>query len=204
MDEAVLFDQKVLEKMKSMACEGVNSAAYGFSKMVGHKIVVGQPTMRVVPLLEIPKIVGGPGDDAVGIYLRFKGDLIGQIMIIVPFEKVSGLVDLLMGAPTGTTQELGSLEKSALGELGNLCGTFFLNALAKSVDASLRPSPPAVMVDMVGAILDIVVATSGKSGESVLLVQADLTDEAGIVDAAFWATPDMVTLQNLINKNVSE
>jgi len=198
MDKSALIEPHVMEKLKTVAVEGVESAAYGFSKMVGRKIRVGQPSVREVPLLEIPRLLDGPGDDAVGIYLRFKGDLLGQIMLIVPLEKVTGLVDLLMGAPQGTTQEMGSLEKSALGELGNLCGTFFLNALSKAVDASFRPSPPAVMVDMIGALLEIVVATSGDSSNHVLLVQANLADEARLLEVVFWATPDMHTLQSLL------
>jgi len=198
MDNSTLIEPQVMEKLKMVAVEGVESAAYGFTKMVGRKILPSQSSVRVVPLLEIPRLLNGPGDDAVGIYLRFKGDLVGQIMLIVPIEKVSTLVDLLMGSPQGTTQEMGSFEKSALGELGNLCGTFFLNALAKAVEASFRPSPPAVMVDMIGALLDIVVATSGDASNHVLLVQASLADEARLVEVAFWATPDMHTLQSLI------
>jgi chemotaxis protein CheC len=201
MDETISFDQDLLEMLKSIANEGVKSAAYGFSGMIGRKIEVGKPTGRLVPILSIPEIVGGPDDDAVGIYLRFKGDLVGQIMMIIPDRKAMELVDLLMDVPPGTTQHLGSLERSALGELGNLCGSFFLNSIAKIVDADFRPSPPAVMVDMVGAILDIVVATTGGISDQVLLMQTNFIDGDRCVEADFWVIPDMNTLQALIKKN---
>ena len=42
-----------------------------------------------------------------------------------------GFVDLLMGQPEGTTKALGEIESSALGELGNIMGSSFLNALAR-------------------------------------------------------------------------
>jgi chemotaxis protein CheC len=201
MDEIISFDQDLMEKLKSVADEGVKSAAYGFSDMIGRKIRVGKPTGRLVPILSIPEIVGDLDDDAVGIYLRFKGDLIGQIMMIIPDQKAMELVDLLMGLPQGTTQHLGSLERSALGELGNLCGSSFLNSIAKIVDASFQPSPPAVIVDMVGAILDIVVATTGGVSEQVLLMQANFTVGDRCIEADFWVIPDMNTLQALIRKN---
>ena len=201
MNDKVPFDQDLLEILKTIASEGIKNAANGFSGMIGHKIEVSNPVARLVPLLSIPQIVGGPDDDAVGIYLRFEGDMDGQIMMIMPYQKAMELVDLLMELPQGTTLKLGSLERSALGELGNLCGAFFLNSLAKLIGASFRPTPPAVMVDMVGAILDIVVATTGGVSEHVLLMQANFMDGPRSVEADFWVIPELNTLQALLHKN---
>lgn len=122
-------------------------------------------------------------------------------MMIVPHQKALELVDLLMDLPPGTTQYLGPLERSALGELGNLCGSFFLNSVAGKMNADFRPSPPAVMVDMIGAILEIVVVTTGGISEHALLVQANFMDGSRCVEADFWVIPDMNSLQDLIKKN---
>jgi chemotaxis protein CheC len=201
MEEMISFDQKLLEMVQLVAKEAIDHAASGFSGMVGRKIQFGVPVIKLVPILTIPEIVGKPDNDAVGIYLRFSGDLDGQIMMIVPHQKALELVDLILGVPEGTTQHLGSLERSALGELGNLCGSFFLNSIAKMISADFRPSVPAVMVDMVGAILDIVVVTTGGIGEHALLMQANFIDGSRNVEADFWVIPDMKSLQDLIKKN---
>jgi chemotaxis protein CheC len=168
--------------------------------MVGRKIEVNSPRLELIPLLEIPKVVGSLEDDAVGVYLRFEGDMDGQIMMIIPFTKALELADLLMGLEQGTTQRLSSLERSALGELGNLCGTFFLNSIAKTAGTNLRPTPPAVMVDMVGAIIDIVVATAGGVNEHVLLAHANFMDGPRCVETDFWVIPDMKALEHLVKK----
>lgn len=200
MENIAPFDQELLEMLKTIAHEGIKNAASGFSGMIGRKIEVSSPKLELIPLLTIPKVVGGLEDDAVGVYLRFEGDMHGQIMLIIPHKKSLELADLLMGLEQGTTQFLGSLERSALGELGNLCGTFFLNSIAKTSGASLRPSPPAVMVDMVGAILDIVVATTGGTNEHVLLAHANFMDGPRCVETDFWVIPDMQALENLLKK----
>ena len=200
MQETAPFDQYLLEMLNTIASEGIKNAADGFSGMVGRRIEVSNPEIELVPLLTIPKIVGGLEDDAVGVYLRFEGDMMGQIMMIIPHQKALELVDLLMGLEKGTTKHLGSLERSALGELGNLCGTFFLNSIAKTVGASFRPSPPAIMVDMLGAILDIVVATAGGVNEHVLLMHANFMDGVRFVETDFWVIPDMKALNNLLKK----
>lgn len=204
MLETISFDQKLLEMLKTIAGEGIKNAANGFSGMLGRKIEVSEPALELVPLLTIPKVVGSPENDAVGVYLRFEGDMPGQIMMIVPHHKALELADLLIGLPPGTTKQLGSLERSALGELGNLCGSFFLNSIAKSVNANFRPSPPAVMVDMVGAILDVVIATVGGASEHVLLAHANFKDGTRSVETDFWVVPDMKALHDLIQKSSSQ
>lgn len=201
MDEKIAFDPHALERLSSLASEGIDNAAFGFSGMVGRKIQFSKPTATLVPILTIPQIVGKPDDDAVGIYLRFMGDMAGQIMMIVPHQKALELADLLIDVPQGTTRHLGSLERSALGELGNLCGSFFLNSIARMVDADFRPSPPVVMVDMVGAILDVVVVTTGGLGDQALLMQANFMDGSRSVEADFWVIPDLNSLQTLIVKS---
>lgn len=203
MSDLVWFDQAVLNALSAIADSGVKSAAAGFSEMVGRAVKSGKPMASLVPILKIPNYIGGPDDDAVGIYLRFDGDLEGQVMLIVPYSKAYELVDLLVGEKPGTTQELGSLEKSAMGELGNLCASFFLNSLAKSIGASFRPTPPAVMVDMVGAILDIVVATTGGVDEHILLLHSAFADESRFIDVDFWVIPDTKILQELLKKTTS-
>lgn len=201
MQEILPFEQDMLIKLKAIASEGIKNAAHGFSGMIGQRIEVSNPELRLVPVLTIPEIVGGLEDDAVGVYLRFDGDLDGQIMLIIPLQKALELTDLLMGLNQGTTGHLGSLERSALGELGNMCSTFFLNSIAKSSGINLRPSPPAVIVDMMGAILDIVIATTGGVSEHVLLMHADFMDGSRCVETNFWVIPDMKELQNLLKKN---
>jgi chemotaxis protein CheC len=200
-EEIIPFDHELFEILKSIASEGIKNAARGFSGMIGHKIEVSNPVATLVPLFQIAQIVGGPENEAVGIYLRIEGDLLGQIMMIIPYTKSLELVDLLMDLPEGTTQSLGSMERSALGELGNMCGAFFLNSLSKMIGASFRPTPPAVMVDMVGAILDIIIATTGGVSDHVLLMQANLMDGQRSVEADFWVIPDLNTLQALLNRN---
>ena len=201
MTDAIPFDKELLDILKAIASEGILNAARGFSGMVGHKIEVSNPVARLVPLLQIAEIVGGPEIEAVGIYLRIEGDMLGQIMMIIPYNKSLELVDLLMDLPEGTSQTIGSMERSALGELGNMCGAFFLNSLAKMIGADIRPTPPAVMVDMVGAILDIVIATTGGVSEHVLLMEANFMEGKRSVEADFWVIPDMKTLQALVKRN---
>lgn len=196
-ETSMMFDHQLYSLLQVMTSEGMAQASKGFSDMLGTKVSLSQPQVRLVPLGDVPDLLGGPEREAVGIYLRAQGDVSGQIMLIFSYAKALELVDLLMGQPTGTTKILGRVERSALGELGNLTTSFFLNAIASSTGISARPTPPAVMVDMIGAILDIVVTSYEEVGKYVLMLQVAFLSENREVQADFWIIPDPKTLATL-------
>ncbi len=197
MEENHSLDLQTLAMIQQVAQEGILKAAEGLSSMLGHTIQVAPPQVTEVPLFDITQIVGGLETEATGIYLRAEGDMAGQMMLILPYKKALELVDLLMDLPNGTTTHMGALERSALGEVGNLTGTFFLNAMADMTGSSIRPTPPAVLVDMVGAILDIVIATTGGISENILLIKTNFMNNDRSVETAFWVIPDAQTIKTL-------
>ena len=185
MFETITNDNSLYSTLQTIAHAGIHNAVKGFSGLLGQTLTVTNPFVRLVPIFDIPNMCGGPECEAIGIYLRAEGDLTGQIMMIVPYAKALELVDLLMGDPPGTADQLGSFERSALAEVGNQTASYFLNSVAEITGKSVRPSPPAVMVDMVGAILDIIVATAGGVSENILLMQADIMNGDESVETTF-------------------
>jgi chemotaxis protein CheC len=190
-------NRKVDEKFRLIASKGFTNSARGLSQMIGQELSVSSPDVQMVPLSKIAEMLGGPENDAVGIYLRFEGDLSGQVMLVIPYQQALEFCDMVMDSPLGTTQELGRMERSALSEIGNLTGTFFLNAIAELTKISSHPSPPAVMVDMVGSILDVVVATMGAISDSVMLFKAVFQIGDRKLQADSWIIPDPATLGKL-------
>ncbi len=195
------FYEQLRPLLEVMAGEGIRSAGRGLSQMIGQKITVTQPAVSLVRLSEIADLLGGPENEAVGVYLRAEGQMSGQIMLIFPYEKALQLVDLLLDEPEGTTQQLGPYERSALAEVGNLSGSFFLNSIASMLGLEARPTPPAVMVDMVGAILDVIIATTAVVSEYVLMIRATFLQGDREAEASFWVIPDPRVLEAFMNKN---
>ena len=197
METHMILNDKMVAYLELLAKEGIHNAAKGFSGMLGQELTASEPEVSIVPLLSISSIVGGPEDEVVGIYLRAEGDLATQFMLVIPIQKAIELVDLLMDQPVGSTQILGSLERSALAEVGNLTAAFFMNSIAAITGIPLRPTPPAVMVDMAGAILDIIIATSGGLSDSIMMLKTKFILGAREVGTDFWVIPDDKTIQLL-------
>ena len=142
-----------VSRMRILVDAALQNAVRGLSEFMERPITTGTTQARVVRFGEISTGVGDPESEMVGIYLRMKGDLSGQAILILPLASALNMANLLMEAPAGTSTSLGNMERSALGETGHIMVSYFLNAMYALTGKPLRPSTPAVMVDMLGAIL---------------------------------------------------
>jgi chemotaxis protein CheC len=186
--------------LDSLARLGVQHAIGGLSQMVGEELNYTEPMLYSVPVMKVPEFSGGPENEAVGVYLRASGEASGQFLLILPIVKALEFNDMLMSEPPGTTQELDDMGKSALAEMGNLAGAFFLNSIAQITGLETLPSEPAVMFDMVAAILDVIVATSAEKVDEVVIIKTNIIHGEREVQTDFWYIPDAKAMEALDKK----
>ncbi len=192
--------ESLRDMIQSLASAGIKKSISGLSDMIGEELSFTAPEINFVPILQIPSLVGGPENEAVGVYLRAEGEMAGQFMLIMPLKKALEMVDMLMDDPIGTNQELEGMGRSALAEVGNLTGAFFLNGIAQITGKETVVTPPAVMLDMVSAILTIIVAHAGEKVERVITIRTNIiTAHKQDIQADFWYVPDLSTVNALNN-----
>lgn len=183
--------------LNTLARLGVQHAINGLSEMAGEELTATEPELTSVPVLKVPEFVGGQENEAVGVYLRASGQAAGQFMLLLPIANALEFVDLLTLEPLGTTKELDDMGRSALAEMGNMAGTFFLNSIAELTGLETRPTEPDVMFDMIGAILDVVVATSVEHVDEVIIISTKIAHGDRQTQAYFWYLPDSKTMEVL-------
>lgn len=186
-----VMDDSQLEHVFSAAME---SAARALSGMVGRPIAISTPRIERVPISQAAAYAGGPETEMVGVYLLLEGDMPGQAILMFTLSDALSLVDFLLGAPPGTSTQLGEMERSALAEVGNLAVSHFLNTVAELTETSVRPSPPAVMVDMLGAILDVVATSVAAVSDDMVIVETAFEEPEWTMQAPFWVLPTMMSL----------
>lgn len=165
---ANIFD---LSHWSKLAQLGSVNAISGLSEMVNQDVKISTVDLEEVSIRNAVNLVGKPDDIMVGIYLLFNGNTSGQILLAFQPDTAFSLVDMVMGQPDGTTSELGEMEQSVLGEMGNIVGTFFLNAVANQSGSLLNPSPPAVVMDMSASLIDSVMVRAMAENESVWAIK---------------------------------
>lgn len=188
---ATWFDAIPSSRWEGLLQTAMQGAARGLSEFVGHSVKITTLRVETVPLAQLAAYAGDPEAEAVGVYLLIEGDVCGQALLLMSPPAALNLVDMLLDAPPGATRRLGELECSALAEVGNLTVSYFLNAVAAFLEkpASLHPSPPAVMVDMLGAILDVVAAPEADVCDDLLVVETAFAQATGTYTDAGRAAP---------------
>ena len=178
---------------------GTRNAMSGLSQMIGSEIEVTSLSLRLVPVAEIANLFGGPDTEAVGIYLTVSGSADGHLMLMYEPKIAYAFIDLLMGQPRHTTTAVDAMGRSALGEMGNIIGAFFLSAIADATGLALSPSPPTVMTDMAGALLDVVSADILLTQDETYLAESTFRTQGHDVSGVFMVMPTEELLEALLS-----
>lgn len=183
------------EVLQAAVEQGLNDSARALSCMTTGRITLKGPHLAFLPLSEIPGIAGGPAEVVVAVYVAVGGQIDGHLMILLGQTAALRVVDMLMEAPAGTTTQMDDLSLSALAELGNVCGSAFLNALADRTHLRMTPSTPAVVTDMAGAILESVVTELYLNGDEAVVVETGFNGE---IPGYFLLMPDQDSMSRLL------
>lgn len=174
-----------------LVSKGIANALSGLSQMVGQEFSVTSLNIRQFPAKDAAILLGGPENLVVGICQEFHGDATGYLMLIHEPKMAFELIDIQMGLPPGSTRGLEEMERFVLTEMGNIAGSFFLNALADAANLTLTPSPPAVMIDMAGAILDIALTEIMQEQDDILVVKTTFNVDNRQISGIFLVMPTL-------------
>ena len=175
--------------LQAITGQGLSATVEGLSTLLECPITMSVPRVSRVPMQDVPERMGGAEQLVVAVYLMATGGLSGHIMLIMPYESALRLVDMLLEQPEGTTKQLTPLGQSALGEVGNISASILLNFIAATLGLSARPSPPAVIVDMAGAIVDVILASVCQFDDELILLETTFHSPDREIDVWFWLVP---------------
>jgi chemotaxis protein CheC len=188
-----------LDALKEVGNVGAGNAATALSQIINRKIDMTVPKVAILPLGDVPDVVGGPEIMVAGVYLRVFGPAPSSILFLLPRESAFALVDMLMGRERGLTDHLDSMDESALLEIGNILAGAYLNALSFFTKFTLLPSIPALAMDMAGAILSVILSQLGQMGDHALVIETEFSTEGdGGVKGHFFLIPDPGSLGTIL------
>jgi chemotaxis protein CheC len=119
-----------------------------------------------------------------GIALGVEGDMPSIVLMLLTPKDAAAVCGLLGLEPDSEYAE------SALGEIGNVVGTSYLNALAGMTGLALEPTPPATATDMLGSLVETVLATRAAVSDSALLLDSSMIVEGEGCSIVFLLAPD--------------
>jgi chemotaxis protein CheC len=178
------YNDLQLDALRELANIGAGNASTALSGMLGRAVDLTVPDARLLPMHEAVDAIGPPESEITGIALGVMGDMPSIVLMLVTPPDADALCALLGLPPASEYAE------SALGEIGNIVGTSYLNALAGMTGIELEPTPPATATDMLGSLVQAALMTRAAVSDSSLLLNSRMVVEGEGCSIVFLLVPD--------------
>jgi chemotaxis protein CheC len=173
-----------LDALRELANIGSGTAGTALSAMLGHSVDISVPNALVLPFAEAVEATGPAEAEVTGIVLGVVGDMIATVLLLIPPKDADTMCRMLGLEPDD------EYALSALGEIGNVVGTSYINALAAMTGLEIEPTPPGTATDMLGAIVETVLASHAEGGDFALLLDSQLEVEGEDCSISFVLVPN--------------
>jgi len=188
------YTDSQLDALRELANIGSGTASTALSGMLGKSVDISVPNAFVLPMAEAVGSIGDAESEATGVVLGIVGDLPGSVLLLFT-PKDADLMCGLLGVEAGSEYGI-----SALMEIGNIVGASYINALGQMIGLELEPTPPAAATDMLGAIVQTVLAERAGAGDVALLLDSDLVVEGEDCSVSFLLVPDQGGVEQMLER----
>ena len=177
--------------LKEIGNIGAGNAMTALSQMLQCKIDMRVPQVKLLNFQEVGALMGGEEQIMACVMLSVEGDITGNMMFMIETSSARRLINkVMMGYAQPGEAEFTEMELSAMKEVGNIITGAYLNSIASLTNLKIYPSPPALTIDMAGAILSVPAIQFGELGDKMLLIQTQFFDE-NVLDGYFILVPDL-------------
>ena len=183
--------------LKEIGNIGAGNAMTALAQMLQSKVDMRVPQARLLDFSEVGEIMGGEEQIMAGVLLGVEGDITGSMMFMVEESSARHLIQKITMGMLPEGAEFEEMGLSAMKEMGNIITGAYLNALSTLTNLKIFPTPPALTVDMAGAILSVPAIQFGIYGDKILLIQSQFYDEVEL-DGYFILIPDMESYSKIL------
>lgn len=190
---------RALEIIKEFANIGAGSAATALGTLLDVDLMNDVTSCNIMPLAKVPEWLGGAEKIVAGTYTQLCGSLRSGILVVFPSDSALTLLKHLTKEDVDLAS-LNDLQRSCLKEVGNICLCWYLIAVSKMVDIDMIPAPPDATVDVLGAVLDIPLASLGAKVDTVLAVHTCFKALDKEFEGYFLMLPEEQTLKTILGR----
>jgi chemotaxis protein CheC len=188
------YTELQLDALRELANIGSGTASTALSAMLGRSVDISVPKAQALPFAEAVEAAGPAEQDITAIVLGIVGEMQGTVLLLVPPADADAMCRMLGVEPDD------EFALSALGEIGNIVGTSYINALAGMTGMDIEPTPPSTATDMLGALVASVLAGAAMSGDVALMLDSNLLVEGEDCSISFLLVPDQGGVELLLSR----
>jgi chemotaxis protein CheC len=191
---ATHFNDLQLDALRELANIGSGTASTALSAMLGRPVDISVPTAAALPFADAVDTLGDAERVVTGIVIGVKGDMTGTVLLLMGESDAAVLCGLLGVDPDD------EMAISALGEIGNIVGASYINALGAMTGLEMEPEPPQSATDMQAAIVASVLAGRASGDDVALVLDSDLKVEGEDCSISFVLVPSDGGVQELLSR----
>ena len=188
------FNDLQLDALRELANIGSGTASTALSSMLGRSVDISVPTAQALPFADAVDAIGPAEKLVTGVVIGVVGDMEGTVLLLLGENDAAVLCALLGVDPAD------EMAASALGEIGNIVGASYINALGSMTGLDMEPEPPQSATDMLAAIVASVLAGRASGDDIALVLDSDLQVEGEDCAISFLLVPTAGGVQELLSR----
>ncbi|MGM9924110.1 MAG: chemotaxis protein CheC [Bacillus sp. (in: firmicutes)] len=185
-----------LDILKEIGNIGAGHAATALSTLLGKKVEMEVPSVRLVSFDEMVDLAGGADRVVACVFSRIEGNASGSIFFVLSLEHADHFIRNITGDGDFRLDcsPYPELTLSALKEIGNILSGSYLTSLSNFTNLNLQSSVPALSIEMAGAVIGCGLIELSKVSDYAIVVDTALREEAdeerNRMNGHFFLLPD--------------
>lgn len=185
------------ESLRTVAVNSAYNASRALSKWFKRGVRLTSEGFESLPLSEVVSAACDPEDAVVAAHMALDGELGGDVLLVFREKTAMHVVDMMIGAPEGTTKTIGDLEASCIQETGNIVATSFTNSLAGWLNVDTVPAAPTVVHDMACAVIEPLLISQAEIGDTALVSRTEFELDGKQMDWFLLLLPSAAALTKM-------
>jgi len=186
------FTELQMDALRELANIGSGTASTALASMLGRPVDISVPNAQALPFADAVDAIGPAEQIVTGVVLDVIGELDATVLLLLEESDAATLCGLLGVDPED------EMAASALGEIGNIVGASYINALGAMTGLELEPEPPVSATDMLAAIVATVLTGRAQGDDIALVLDSQLAVEGEDCSISFVLVPTRGGVEELL------
>lgn len=187
-----------LDVLREIGNIGTGNATTALSVMLNSNLRMEVPIVKILDFNEIPDLVGGADTIVTAVLTRFFGEVSGMALFILENKEAKNLSCTMLQKPySDNYMEFDEMDKSALKEVGNILMSSYISSISTLTNLQLRTEPPAICIDMAGAVLSLPISELGQIGDKALIIDSKFLDNNKPINGFLMLVTDEASFDHI-------
>ena len=189
-----------IDALREIGNIGASHASTALTTLLNQDILVDVPECFICKTLEAPYVLGDAEQTVVAVYLDAYGKGKGSMLLILTEEIAKKMTDMLLWRDHDPNRMITDEDRDAISEIGNICGSAYLNAISNLLGVTMLPSPPGFAVGMLGAVLQYPATMASEEYDYLVIIKTHFVTDRQRFPGYFIYIPDRETEKLLMQR----